>query len=59
MLRREKARYGRGSRQASACPVKKPMERPSTLAEVLSGLAQLEEDFVDFDDPPTKPEHCL
>ena len=33
-----------------------PVERPPTLAEVLSRLEPLDEDFPEIDDPPTKPE---
>ena len=33
-----------------------PVERSPTLAEVLSRLTPLEEDFPDIDDPPVEPE---
>ena len=33
--------------------------RASTLAQVLSGLAPLEEDFPEVADPPTTPEELL
>ncbi len=36
-----------------------PVERAPTLAEVLSRLAPLEDDFPDIDDPPTAPETIL
>ena len=33
-----------------------PVERRPSLAEVLSRLRPLDEDFGDLDDPPTRPE---
>lgn len=36
-----------------------PVERPPSLAEVLSRLRPLEEDFPEFRDPPTRPEDLL
>lgn len=36
-----------------------PVERPPSLAEVLSRLAPLEEDFPDIADPPARPEDLL
>ncbi len=36
-----------------------PVERPLTLAQVLSGLVPLDEDIPEIDDPPTKPEDPL
>ena len=36
-----------------------PVERRPTLAQVLAGLAPLDEDFPEIDDPPTKPEDPL
>ena len=36
-----------------------PVERSPTLAEVLSTLAPLDEDFPNIDDPPVKPEEVL
>ncbi|MCY4550504.1 MAG: AbrB/MazE/SpoVT family DNA-binding domain-containing protein [Defluviicoccus sp.] len=36
-----------------------PVERRPTLAEVLSSLEPLDEDFPEIDDPPTKPENPL
>ena len=36
-----------------------PVERPPSLAEVLSELTPLDEDLPDIDDPPTNPENPL
>ncbi len=36
-----------------------PIERQPTLAQVLSSLVSLDEDFPKIDDPPTKPENPL
>lgn len=36
-----------------------PVERPPSLAEVLSRLAPLEEEFPEFADPPAKPDDHL
>ena len=36
-----------------------PISRNSTLADVLSTLEPLDEDFPNMDDPPTKPEDLL
>lgn len=36
-----------------------PVERTPTLAEVLAGLAPLDEEFPSIDDPPVKPEAFL
>ena len=36
-----------------------PVERVPTLAEVLSGLESVDEDFPSIDDPPVKPEALL
>ena len=36
-----------------------PVERPPSLAEVLSRLRPLEEDFPEFRDPPAGPEDLL
>lgn len=36
-----------------------PIERQPTLAQVLSSLIPLDEDFPEIDDPPTKPEDPL
>ena len=36
-----------------------PVDRAPTLAQVLSGLVPLDEDFPEFDDPPTEPENPL
>ena len=36
-----------------------PVERTPTLAEVLAGLAPLDEEFPSIDDPPVKPEALL
>lgn len=36
-----------------------PVERPPSLAEVLSRLRPLEEDFPEFRDPPAEPEILL
>lgn len=36
-----------------------PVEQRPSLAEVLSRLKPLDEDFGDLDDPPTRPEDTL
>lgn len=36
-----------------------PVERVPTLAEVLSGLAPIDEEFPSIDDPPAQPESLL
>ena len=36
-----------------------PVERSPSLAEILSSLAPLEEDFASADDPPAKPEEIF
>ena len=36
-----------------------PVNRSPTLAEVLSRLTPLEEDFPDIDDPPVEPEEIF
>ena len=36
-----------------------PVERSPSLAEILSSLAPLEEDFASVDDPPAKPEEIF
>ena len=36
-----------------------PIDRSPTLAEVLSRLVPLEEDFPDFDDPSAEPEEIF
>ena len=36
-----------------------PVERTPTLAEVLAGLAPLDEEFPSIDDPPVRPEALL
>ena len=36
-----------------------PVERVPTLAEVLSGLEPVDENFPSIDDPPVKPESLL
>lgn len=36
-----------------------PVERRSSLAEVLSGLSSLDEDFPEINDPPVTPEEPL
>ncbi len=36
-----------------------PVERPPSLAEVLSRLGPLEADFPEFPDPPARPEDLL
>ena len=36
-----------------------PIDRSPTLAEVLSRLAPLEEDFPSIDDPPVEPEEIF
>ena len=33
-----------------------PVERAPSLAEILSGLGPLDEDFASVEDPPAKPE---
>ena len=41
------------------CLLLKPVRRTASLAEVLSNLAPLEEDFPKIADPPTEPEDIL
>ena len=36
-----------------------PVDRVPTLAEVLSGLEPVDENFPSIDDPPVKPESLL
>ena len=36
-----------------------PVERPPSLAKVLSGLAALDEDFANIDDPPAQSEEVF
>ena len=58
-MQRRESRDDKEIGQTTAHPSKQPAERPTALAKILSGLAPLEEDFPDINDPPTKPEHYL